>query len=138
MNTAHHQPTSTALKLAVAGLVGNAAGIWMQAFSGDPDYPAIPPGPIVLIVVALGVAFTHRRWWWTPIIGTLLSLLITVGAFMTPGTARRLNDPAAVGPFIGTLIQLVSLAVGIVAGLVATTQNYRRRVPERAASARSR
>ena len=117
---------SLAAKLTVAGLLGNAIGIWIQALSGAPEYPTIPPGPIVLVVVAAAIAVGTRRWRWLPLAGALLSLLITVGAFRTPYTANRLSNPGAVGAFAGTLLQLVALAVADVAGLVATRQAYGR------------
>ena len=43
---------SSATKLTVLGLTANAVGIWIQAFSGAPEYPTIPPGPNLLVVVA--------------------------------------------------------------------------------------
>jgi hypothetical protein len=115
---------SFAAKLTVLGLSANASGIWIQAFSGAPEYPRIPPGPIVLVVVAAAIVLGTTRWGWLPLIGGLLSLQITVGAFVTPYTANRLANPAAVGPFIGTLIQIAGLATADVAGLVAGLQQY--------------
>jgi hypothetical protein len=115
---------SFAAKLTVLGLSANAAGIWFQAFSGAPEYPRIPPGPIVLVVVAAAIALGTPRWGWLPLIGGLLSLQITIGAFVTPYTANRLGNPAAVGPFIGTIIQIAGLATADVAGLVAGRHQY--------------
>lgn len=112
-----------------AGLVVAAIGIWIQSISGVPDYPSrFPPGPIILVVLAAGIAF-GPRWRWTPILGALLSLLIIVGAFVTPGTGSRLRDPAAMVAFIGTLIQMGGLVLGLTAGIAATIQGYRRRTP---------
>jgi hypothetical protein len=82
---------SRSTKLAALALVGVAIGIWAQALSGAPDHRA--GKPLVL----------------DPIAGTLLSLLILAGAFVTPGTAKRLSDPVLVGQFIGTAIQMLAL-----------------------------
>ena len=113
--------------LTVIGLVAAAIGIWIQSISGVPDYPSrFPPGPIILVVLAVGIAL-GARWWWTPLLGALLSLLIIVGAFVRPGTGSRLSDPTAVAAFTGTLIQMIGLVLGLIGGLLATIQNYRRR-----------
>lgn len=119
-----------ALTLTLAGLVGTAVGIWIQAFAGDPDYAAFgrfPPGPIILVILAFIIAFGSRYRYlrWLPILGTLLSIQIVVGAFVLPGTARRLNNPGAIVPFVGTVIQMLSLVTTILAGVVATVQSYR-------------
>jgi hypothetical protein len=114
----------SAVKLTVLGLMANAIGIWIQAFSGAPEYPTIPPGPIILVIVAAAIALGATRWRWLPLVGGLLSLQITIGAFVTPYTANRLNNPSAVGAFIGTLIQIAGLAIADVSGLLATVQQY--------------
>jgi hypothetical protein len=118
------QQLSFAAKLTVFGLIANATGIWIQAFAGAPEYPRIPPGPIVLVVLAATIMLGTTRWRWLPLIGGLLSLQITIGAFVTPYTANRLSNPGMVGAFIGTIIQIAGLSAADVAGLVAGVQQY--------------
>jgi hypothetical protein len=117
---------SRAEKLLIIGLVANAVGIWIQAFAGDPEYPSIPPGPIVLVIIAAIVAL-GTRWRGTALLGALLSLWITVGAFATPFTARRLGQPEILGVFVGTIVQVAGLALGDIAGVAAAVQNLRRK-----------
>jgi hypothetical protein len=118
-------------KLTVAGLIGVAVALWMQWLSGDPAYPKFPPGPVVFIAAA-GIIVMGARWWWTPLIGALISLLTTSGWFVRlPAAILRLTHPGAVGKFaagiwIGAILQIVALVVTDIAGLAATVQNYRR------------
>jgi hypothetical protein len=125
------KPNRIALaRLTAAGLVSGAVAIWIQWLSGDPAYPKIPPGPFLFVLVAVLVAW-GTRWWWTPLLGALLSLLVTVGWFVRlPAETLRLSHPAAVGTFaagifLGTLLQIIALLVTDVAGIAATVQNYR-------------
>lgn len=117
--------------LAIAGLVASAIAIWIQWLSGDPAYPKMPPGPIFFVIVA-GVVFAAARWWWTPILASLISLLVTLGWFARfTAEMQRLIHPASLSPFAagifaGTLLQIGALLVTDVAGIVATVQNYRR------------
>ncbi|MFZ0305221.1 MAG: DUF4383 domain-containing protein [Terracidiphilus sp.] len=119
-------------KLAVAGLIGCAFAIWVQWLSGDPAYKTFPPGPVFFMVVAAVVAF-GTRWWWTPLIGSLLGLLVTAGWFaMLPKEMLRLTHPGnlggfAPGIFLGMLAQIVSLFLTDVAGFAATVENYRKK-----------
>jgi hypothetical protein len=118
-------------KLTVAGLVTVAVSLWMQWLSGDPAYPRFPPGPVLFIGVAAIVVF-GARWWWTPLIGALISLLTTSGWFVRlPAEMLRLTHPGEVGKFaagifIGTLLQILALLVTDIAGLAAAVQNFRR------------
>jgi hypothetical protein len=118
-------------RLTVAGLIGVAIAIWMQWLSGDPAYPTFPPGPVLFIAVA-GIIVMGARWWWTPLIGALISLLVTSGWFARlPAAILRLTHPGAVGKFapgiwIGAILQIVALLVTDIAGLAAAVQNYRR------------
>ena len=118
-------------KLTVGGLVTVAVALWMQWLSGDPAYPKFPPGPVLFVGVAAIVVF-GARWWWTPLIGSLISLLTTSGWFVRlPAEMLRLSHPGQVGKFaagifIGTLLQICALLVTDIAGLAATVRNFRR------------
>ncbi len=119
-------------KLTVAGLTGAAVAIWTQWFSGDPAYTRFPPGPVLFIAVA-GIILLTARWWWSPLIGALIALLVTSGWFVRRHDAvLRLTHPGSVGKFgagiwAGSLLLIVGLLVTDIAGLAATVQNYRRR-----------
>jgi hypothetical protein len=121
-----------ATKLTVAGLVISALSIWTQWLSGDLAYTQFPPGPVFFIAVAAIVTFA-ARWWWTPLIGSLIALLVTAGWFaLLPKEMLRLTRPGSIGHFapgifLGTLAQSISLLLVDVSGLVATVQNYRSR-----------
>jgi hypothetical protein len=118
-------------KLTITGLVACAIALWMQWLSGDPAYPKFPPGPVVFIAVAAIVAFA-ARWWWTPLIGALIALLVTSGWFARlPAAMQRLTHPGSVGKFaagifVGAVLQIAALLLADIAGLAATVQNYRR------------
>ena len=118
-------------KLTAGGLVALAIALWTQWLSGDPAYSKFPPGPVLFIAVAAIVIF-GARWWWTPMMGALISLLVTAGWFARlPQAMLRLNHPNEVGKFaagifIGTVLQISSLLVTDIAGLAATVQNFRR------------
>lgn len=121
-----------ATKLTIAGLVGCAFAIWIEWLSGDPSYPKFPPGPVFFIAVAAIIAL-GARWWFTPLIGSLLALLVTSGWFARlPRNVQHLTHPGSAGHFapgifLGALLQIASLALADVAGLVATVQSYRNR-----------
>ena len=119
-------------KLTVVGLISVAVAIWTQWISGDPAYPKFPPGPVIFIAVAAIVAL-GTRWWWTPLIGALIALLVTSGWFaLLPRGVLRLTHPGSVGKFAagifaGTLLQIAALLFTDIAGLAATIQNFRRK-----------
>jgi hypothetical protein len=118
-------------KLTAGGLVAVAIALWTQWLSGDPAYPKFPPGPVLFIGVAAIVVY-GARWWWTPLIGALISLLTTSGWFARlPQEMLRLGHPGEVGKFaagifLGTLLQIGALVLTDIAGLAATVQNFRR------------
>ena len=112
---------SLASKLTVAALLVAAAGIVIQIISGV-DFPTVPPGLIILLVAAGLVAF--GPWRWTPVVGTVLGLWLLIG-FSLSGEAGRLLDAGQFGGFVGLWIQFLAVIVSVVAGTVATIQNYR-------------
>ncbi|MDQ3568696.1 MAG: hypothetical protein M3397_11540 [Actinomycetota bacterium] len=115
-----------ASKLTIFSLVAAAAGVVIMIVSGV-DFPTIPPGLIILLIPAGLVAF--GRWRWTPIIATLAGLFIFVGYFLS-GSTVRLLDLSQFGAFIGLWLQFLASFVTVVAGIVATVQNYRTRREE--------
>ena len=117
--------TSAYNKITACGLWITGLGIFIQAASGAAGYPKIPPGIIILAATGLIVYFT-ARFAWASIIGILLGVFISIGVFTTTGTAIRLNHPADVGPFSGTLVQLLGLIMTVIAGLIATVKNYQK------------
>ncbi len=94
-------------KLTAGGLIALAIALWTQWLSGDPAYTGFPPGPVVFIGIAAIVIF-GARWWWTPMMSALISLLVTSGWFARlPQAMLLLNHPNefgkfASGIFIGT------------------------------------
>lgn len=116
---------SAAGKLNVAGLVAAAAGIVIQIASGA-DYPTIPPGLIILLAAA-GLVALGARWRWTTIVGVAVPTLLLVGAALAPQAREQLGDPGQVGVFVGTVVQVLAMAVALVAGLAAARQRYRHR-----------
>jgi len=110
-----------ASKLTVFSLLAAAAGVVIQIISGV-DYPTIPPGLFILLIPAGLVAF--GRWRWTPVIATLAGLFIFVSYFLS-GSTVRLLDLSQFGAFIGLWLQFLAVIVTVVAGTVATVQNYR-------------
>jgi hypothetical protein len=116
---------SAAGKLNVAGLVAAAAGIAIQIASGA-DYPTVPPG-LILVLAAAGLVALGARWRWTTIVGVVVPAFLLVGAAITPQAREQLGDPSQVGVFVGTAVQLLAMAVALVAGLAATWRSYRHR-----------
>ena len=98
----------------------------------DPAYPKFPPGPVFFVAVAAMVAF-GARWWWTPLMGSMIALLVTSGWFARlPTQMQRLTHPGSIGHiapgiFLGTLGTITFLLLTDMAGLVATVLNYRSR-----------
>jgi hypothetical protein len=117
-------------KLTAGGLVAVAIALWTQWLSGDPAYGRFPAGPVLFIAVAAIIVW-GARWWWTPLIGGLISLLVTSGWFARlPQAMLRLHHPELVGKFaagifVGSVLQIGGLLLTDIAGLVATVQNFR-------------
>jgi hypothetical protein len=117
---------SAAGKLNVAGLVAAAAGIVIQIASGA-DYPTVPPGLIILLAAA-GLVALGARWRWTTIVGVVVPTFLLAGGAIAQQARDQLGDPGRVGVFVGTVVQLLAMAVALVAGLAAAWQRYRHRI----------
>lgn len=114
-------PRRTQARTALAGgLVLAAAGLIVQILAGVPGFPLIPPGPIILLAAAAVVVWL--RWRWAPAVGLLAAAFIAIGGVLEGSVFERLTAPAAIGPFVGSAIQLLGLAVAILAGAAALAQ----------------
>jgi hypothetical protein len=115
---------SSASKLTVAALLVAALGFAIQTFSGI-DVPTVPPGLVILVVAATVVALLP--WRWVPVVGAFAGLFLFVG-FFASGALGNLLDPSRFGVLVGAWIQFLALIVAVAGGLVATIQNYRKRL----------
>ena len=106
-------------RLNVVALIVAAAGILIQFLVGVPGFPDVPPGPIILAVVAIAVYVLHQRWPWVIILGVLAPLFIIVGGIIEGSSWGRLAHPGDFGPFIGTALQWIAMPVAVVAGILA-------------------
>lgn len=120
---------SNAAKLNVAGLVLAAAGMVLQIAAGSTLYPSVA-GPIVLVVVALIVAFVPGRWtaWLRLIVPLVLGLGTIVAALMTGAFIAQLTDVGRAGILIGSLIHVIGL-LGAITGGVGTVSRSARTTP---------
>ena len=121
---------SPAARAHVVSLVVACAGFLVLLFAGVPELQPFPPGvPVLLAAAAAVLVFPGRRW--VPLIGVALCLVIAFGAFVIyEGTLIRLADPAAVVPWVGTVLQMGGVIAAIVAGTVAALAPRRSRSPQ--------
>ncbi len=100
-----------------AALTVAAAGIVVQIIGGV-NYPAVPPGLIILLAAAALVAFLPWRRVGA-LIGVLAGGFLLVGAFAAATGRYDLTHPGHPGAFVGTWLQLVAVAVAVAAGVAA-------------------
>lgn len=99
------------------GLVVAAAGIAIQIAAGNlPDYPIVPPGAAILVVAAALTGFLPFRW--SPIAAVVASVFLLVGLFVADQSGR-LFTMVTVGDTVGLWLQLVAMAVSLVAAVLA-------------------
>jgi len=118
---------SPAARTHVVSLVVACVGFLVLLFAGVPELQPFPPGvPVLLAAAAAVLVFPRRRW--VPLIGVALCLVIAFGAFVIyEGTLIRLAEPAAVVPWVGTVLQMGGVIAAIVAGTVAALSPRRSR-----------
>jgi len=121
---------SPAARTHVVSLVVACVGFLVLLYAGVPELQPFPPGvPVLLAAAAAVLVFPSRRW--VPLVGVALCLVIAFGAFVIyEGTLIRLADPAAIVPWIGTVLQMGGVIAAIVAGSVAAMSVRRSRSPQ--------
>jgi hypothetical protein len=112
---------SSSSKVTIAALLVAALGFAIQIVFGI-EVPTVPPGLVIMLVAAAAVGLLP--WRWAPVVGMAVGLFLLVG-FFASGAVGNLLDPSRFGVLVGAWIQFLSVIVAVVAGTVATIQNYR-------------
>jgi hypothetical protein len=107
----------------VTALVVAAAGIVVQIIAGV-NYPAVPPGLIILLVAAALVLFVP--WRWVSLIAVFASGFLLIGGFANADSRSHLTHAGHPGAFVGTWIEIAAMAVAVVAGITALIVGNRR------------
>lgn len=107
----------------VTALLVAGAGIVVQIIAGV-NYPAVPPGLIILLVAAALVVFVP--WRWVSLIAVFASGFLLIGGFANADSRSHLTHAGHPGPFIGTWIEIAAMAVAVVAGIAALIVGNRR------------
>jgi len=107
-----------------AALAVAAVGIIIQIIGGV-NYPAVPPGLIILLAAAALVAFLP--WRWASVFGVLAGAFMVIGAIGAANARYDLTHPGHPGAFIGTWIQLIAVVIAVVAGVMALAVRNQRR-----------
>ena len=98
----------------VAGL-----GILTLYLVGVPGFPKIPPGPIILGVAGVLVLALAARWRWVLAVGLIAPAAIAAGGLIQGAMWSHFTDPGDFGPFAGTVLQWLGLAIALVSGVYA-------------------
>ncbi|MFF7544340.1 hypothetical protein ACFZCU_12070 [Streptomyces canus] len=107
---------SPAVVATLSALLLLAASIAGQIAAGA-DYPTVPPGLVMSLVVAALMVWRTNRW--TAGLALGVGLFIGMGAILTPNTGDHLSsgDNALIA---STAAELVALATLVLAGATAT------------------
>jgi len=121
----------------VTGLVAGAAGIAVLWASGVEFPVAIPPGLVILLVGALFVGLAP--WRWATGVGAFLGLFVALGFLISGGIPNLVGgdgstffgtpnplDRDTLSTIIGTWIQTIGVLTALIAGVIATRNNYRK------------
>jgi hypothetical protein len=119
--------------LNVAAILGFGAMIVIQIAGGVDQYPTVPPGLVISIVVA-AVLVLGRKLWWTSLLGAAWPIFLTVGAIVSPNTSNDLGHPGDAFLFITTVVQMAFLATALVAGVLYAVSRSRSRASNRVLS----
>lgn len=113
---------STASKVNVTAMVTAIVAIAVQIAAGV-DYPAIPPGPIMLAIAVALVVFSRSRW--ALLVAVIIPLFLTVGGTLASVVKDdvALRNPDDLVPFLATVLQMAAVIVAFIAGIQALRQH---------------
>lgn len=110
--------SSSATKLNVIGLVLAAAGMLLQIIAGSELYPTLS-GPVILFGTAVFVAVGPGSW--TRLVGTVVPLVLGVGAIvaavMTGEFIDQLANTGNPAILLGSLMHVLGLTAAVAGGV---------------------
>ncbi|MFB4308577.1 hypothetical protein [Actinomadura sp. GTD37] len=113
-------PLNRPTLVTVTGLATGAVGLLIQKVAGV-EMPAVPPGLIILTVVAVLIAVT--RWRWTLVLAAVAALA------EIPGFVGSAVDADEFGEVAGAAVRGAGATAALVAGITAAAIAYRSRKP---------
>lgn len=108
------EPGKAARWTIVAGLLAATVGIGIGWAAGNQFRTVIPPGIIILPIIAALVA--SKRWPWTPVLAVVVALYIMTGVIANNG-ASALAGHRGFGIAVGRWLQLIGLLITMGAGV---------------------
>jgi hypothetical protein len=109
-------------KVTMLGLTVYSMGIWWIILSQG-AYVAAGFMFASLPLLMAAVVLTKVRW--IPAVLGVIAAVLMPGAMTSPAQVARLTHPEIIVPFMQGSLEVVGLAVAVVAGIVATIQHYR-------------
>ncbi|MGW4844347.1 hypothetical protein [Nocardia brasiliensis] len=110
-------------KLALYGLGIGILGLIIQWIADPAKFPGFPPGIAVIAVIALLVV-VGVRWWWTPLLATMIALLIIVGGLLGQDLIDNLTTGSA-GTVAGNVVLCLGLVFAAITGVLAALEARR-------------
>jgi hypothetical protein len=112
--------TSSAPRRLAGGALAVAAAAIPLQIAGGMDYPAVPPGLIILAAGAAVALLVRPRW--ALVVPLLIALALSVGAVVTPNVRDALGKPGEVLAFAATVLQCAGLLAGLVFSVAALAE----------------
>lgn len=100
------------------------AMIVIQIVGGIDDYPVIPPGLVISLIV-VGLVLGQRRHRWPSILGAAWPLSLAIGAVIAPQTMGRLTGDDGSFALVTGAVQTAALVLALAAGVLAVVTRYR-------------
>ena len=108
------EPRTSSIWTIVAGLLTATVGIGIVWASGTQFRTIIPPGIVILPMIAVVLAV--RRWHWTPMLAVAVALYIVAGVLANDRSIDLAGHRGS-GVAVGRWIQLSGLLITTVAGV---------------------